>query len=593
MASLSKSDFKIARQCITKLYYKKKHYPSSSDSDPFMELLAEGGYMVGKLAQILYAGITLEKLEGAAEKTRELLKQENVCIHEATIEVNNKIIRVDILNKKGNVLELIEVKAKSWDSDSYNWSIKKVKNDFDEYLEDVAYQYLVLREAFPGLTIKPYLFLPDKAKRTNIEGLNGLFTIKELPPTKSGFRGYDIQFSGDENAVRRDNIMTLVPVDEVVLPIQTEIRAATEQFLSTLNPVIEKKQEKLSITCRDCEYRLPATASPNGFAECWGKRAFSDTHILDLTQLGNINRILDGQIAEGIAGKLTSYTELDPVEFEGKYNNRPYYQVKAKSEIILPELYPEIQFRYPICFIDFEVSKMALPYHKGMRPYENVAFQWSCHTLDGKGQLTHKDWINTTDTFPNFAFAESLMEHIKNAGTVLIWSSYENTILKDIREQMDIYRYQNPGLKSWLDEFCRFYKGDSQGFIDQAKIASKYYHHPLAMGRYGIKWLLPAVLKETKSPMIKEWLQKHKLYELEADGSIRDPYDLLPQINVDGETVVRDGTGAIRAYQDMMYGIHRDNTAIKSQWEDALRQYCRLDTLAMVIVLEYWKNKMP
>lgn len=591
MASLSKSDFKIARQCITKLYYKKKKYPSGSDSDPFMELLAEGGYMVGKLAQLLYPGVTLEKMEGAEEQTRQLLQQENACIHEATININNKIIRIDILNKKGNVLELIEVKVKSWDSDHYDWRNKSVKKDFLEYLEDVAYQYYVLKEAYPDFTIRSYLYLPDKAKRTNMEGLNGMFSITELPPTPGGFRGYDIQFNGDPDALRRDDIMTLVPVDEIVLPMQDEIAAAATAMLATLNPVVEKKQEALSIACRDCEYRLEQSTTPNGFAECWSTRAFSDTHILDLTQLGNINRILKGGILEGIANGLGSYTELDPESFIDKYNNRPYYQIKAKSEVIIPELFQEIGFRFPICFIDFEVSKMALPYHKGMRPYENVAFQWSCHTLDGKGKLTHQDWINTTDAFPNFKFAESLMAHIQNAGTVLIWSSYENTILKDIREQMDIYGYNNPALRDWLDEFCRFYDGDAQGFIDQAKIANKFYHHPIACGRYGIKWLLPAVLKETKSEKIKEWLKALNLYGLEPDGSLQDPYDLLPQLEVEGATVVRDGTGAIRAYQDMMYGVHKNDPAIKAKWGDALRQYCRLDTLAMVIILEYWKSK--
>ena len=34
-----------------------------------------------------------------------------------------------------------------------------------------------------------------------------------------------------------------------------------------------------------------------------------------------------------------------------------------------------------ITFVDFETATAALPYHKGMSPYETVAFQWSCHTI--------------------------------------------------------------------------------------------------------------------------------------------------------------------------------------------------------------------
>ena len=43
---LSKSDFKVARTCGTKLYYKKLRYPSKQDDDPYLEFLADGGYMV-------------------------------------------------------------------------------------------------------------------------------------------------------------------------------------------------------------------------------------------------------------------------------------------------------------------------------------------------------------------------------------------------------------------------------------------------------------------------------------------------------------------------------------------------------------------
>ena len=592
MASLlSKTDFKIARSCITKLYYKKKRYPSGTQSDPFMELLAEGGYMVGKLAQILYPGTTIERMEGTAEQTRELLKQENICIHEAAIEINGKIIRIDILNKKGKLLELIEVKSKSWDSNEYSLDNKQTRRELKEYLEDVAYQYYVLKQAYPEYEIKPYLFLPDKAKRTKIEGLNGQFSIIQLPETKSGFRGMEVSFNGDIYALRKDDIMTLVLVEKIILEMQEEIQTESTRFLSTLDPVIKKEQEQISIHCRDCEYWIAENETPNGFAECWGGNTNIEHHMLNLTQLGNINRILKDGINEKIANGSISYKDLDAEAFIDKYNNRPYYQVTAKKEIILPELFDEIKFKYPICFIDFEVSKMALPYHKGMRPYENVAFQWSCHTLNRNGKLTHTEWINTEESFPNFQFAESLMEQINNAGTVLIWSPYENTILKDISEQMDIYGYDNPVLKKWLDEFVRHDKEDSHGYIDQAAIANKYYHHPMAKGKYGIKSILPSVLQETKSPAIETWLNELNLYGLNPDGSIKSPYDLLPVIEVDESTTVKDGTGAVRAYQDMMFGRYKNDPFLKAKLKDALLQYCRLDTLAMVIILEYWKSK--
>ena len=60
-----------------------------------------------------------------------------------------------------------------------------------------------------------------------------------------------------------------------------------------------------------------------------------------------------------------------------------------------------------------------------MRPYEQVAFQWSCHTIrQPNAQLEHFEWINVIDAFPNFQFAESLMENLRTEGTFLIWSMH-------------------------------------------------------------------------------------------------------------------------------------------------------------------------
>jgi len=74
------------------------------------------------------------------------------------------------------------------------------------------------------------------------------------------------------------------------------------------------------------------------------------------------------------------------------------------KEFISPEM-PKILegCKYPLHFIDFEASRMAVPYHAGMRPYEQVAFQWSCHTIPTRGaNLVHQEWINVDGAYPNF-----------------------------------------------------------------------------------------------------------------------------------------------------------------------------------------------
>ena len=55
MAYLTKSRFKLALSCPTKLYYgtKENNYENTQSDDRFMKALAEGGYQVGELAKFL------------------------------------------------------------------------------------------------------------------------------------------------------------------------------------------------------------------------------------------------------------------------------------------------------------------------------------------------------------------------------------------------------------------------------------------------------------------------------------------------------------------------------------------------------------
>jgi hypothetical protein len=44
----------------------------------------------------------------------------------------------------------------------------------------------------------------------------------------------------------------------------------------------------------------------------------------------------------------------------------------------------------------------------------------------------------------------------------------------------------------------------------------------------------------------------------------------------------------VRAYQEMMYDVAKDDPALKAKWQQALLDYCRLDTMATVIIWRYW-----
>ena len=68
-----------------------------------------------------------------------------------------------------------------------------------------------------------------------------------------------------------------------------------------------------------------------------------------------------------------------------------------------------------------------------------------------------------------------------------------------------------------------------------------------------------------------------------------DPYDTLEPLPIGAkEEVVREGTGAMRAYQEMMFGLSAGDPGEKANIRTLLLQYCKLDTAAMVIIWRHW-----
>ena len=195
----TKSAFKIALECPRRLYYAydSKLYANQELSDDFLKSLAEGGFQVGELAKVYYgikgeADIDVLGYDESVEKTKELFKNENINIAEAAFKHGDLFVRADIIEKKGNDITLIEVKAKSWESDAPFIGVRGgVDGDILPYLYDVAFQkYVVvkaLKELYPDqqFTVKARLMMADKSKLATVDGLNQMFRIY-----KNGDRSY-------------------------------------------------------------------------------------------------------------------------------------------------------------------------------------------------------------------------------------------------------------------------------------------------------------------------------------------------------------------------------------------------------------------
>ena len=121
-----------------------------------------------------------------------------------------------------------------------------------------------------------------------------------------------------------------------------------------------------------------------------------------------------------------------------------------------------------------------------------------------------------------------------------------------------------------------------------------HYFHPKMKGKTSIKKVLPAVLQENSSERISQWLENFDTdisLLNKIDGYITDPYGQLPALDIyeEAEFYLKDGGGAMTAYQDILFGLRENNEELLKSYENALLNYCKLDTLAMVIIWEHWR----
>ena len=149
-------------------------------------------------------------------------------------------------------------------------------------------------------------------------------------------------------------------------------------------------------------------------------------------------------------------------------------------------------------------------------------------------------------------------------------------------------------LAKWIDgllgpEDAKGKRHGSPRIRDLHKLALANYFHPEMRGRTSMKAVLPAVWRHSAVLRAHPWFARY--LQLDGQGQPVDPYKTLPLLPLgdadDDEDAVIDGTGAIRVYQDLIFA--RDSSPeFRANRELLLKQYCELDTAAMVMIWEHW-----
>ena len=193
-----------------------------------------------------------------------------------------------------------------------------------------------------------------------------------------------------------------------------------------------------------------------------------------------------------------------------------------------------------------------------MRPYGLLAFQWSCHVLDAPGApLRHLEWINSDRSWPNAAFARSVARAIGSSGTVLTWSPFESSILKTVRDELTERGLLDAELARLLALVDGTESGSSARVLDMHRLAATEYFHVGMGGRTSIKVVLDALWRSDADMRSQFFALTGKRGDPETG-----PYAALEPLVIAGvEQEVAEGTGAIRAYEALMFGAERRSSA--------------------------------
>jgi hypothetical protein len=414
------------------------------------------------------------QFSGEAVKTAKLIADSSVpIIFEAAFEHDGYAARADMLSREPQGFKLVEVKSSLHNND-------RVDSD---HIDDMAYTAMVLRAA--GVRIlKAELILLSRDFRL---GMNDAALFVASDHT-------------DAVLARADEFLEQWPT------IQASI----------LNDASPKPE--LILNCKKCHYFE---------SHCVGKGVKHS--ILELPMLREAR--FDELKSKGFFTITAIPADFDLSENQARVATAVRDGKPIVDSALLKKLLASI--RWPAYFLDFETAKTALPLWPDVAPHEQVVTQYSLHVCTTTGKVEQlRTFLADPTKDCRRELAERLLADLGNEGTIVVYSSFEKTMLTNLAKRFPDLA---PGLEACIKRL-----------FDLEKVFKDAYYHPDFCGSTSIKQTLPV---------------------------------LVPGMNYDGLTI-KDGDTAMAAFTKMARG--RCNADEAKAIRDALLEYCGQDTLAMV-----------
>jgi len=505
MAFLSKSKYLNGLQCrklIWCLYNAKDKVPAYGAAT---QAIFDQGHEIGHLAKSLFpGGLEIEgepwDYNGLLDRTGQALRKK-IPLYEAAFGYGNAFARTDILNPVGDgAWDLIEVKSST--------EVKPV------HIDDLTLQKYVVEGS--GLRVRKCILMH----------INNAYV-------RAG-------------AVEVDKLFTQADVTAKVI----EKSACVEPNLAKLVKVIRQKKVpdiKIGPRCDDpygcilkeiCWAFLPENSplTLSGFSK---EKAFTLIHqgILKISDVPETVALNEKQVIQ-LEAVRTGCRHVDPGA------------IRAFLKTLV----------YPISFLDFETFMTAIPLYDGVRPYQQVPFQFSLHIVSAsatsattRSSLTtestgspgagpsHHSYLSDGRSDPSPMILELLRERLGDSGSIVCYyAAFERGVLNRAVEATPEYHQWWTAAQTRLVDLL----GPFRAFA---------FYHPEQSGSASLKAVLPA---------------------LTGEG-----YDSLD---------IADGETASREYLRVTFGDAdaEERARVRGQLED----YCSLDTMGMIRIVEALKS---
>ncbi len=486
---LTKSKYMNGLQCSKLLWISVNDKDRLPEVDEAKQKLFDEGHIVGEYAKKLFPnGIDIEDEDFSKnlEETKKLLK-ENKILFEPAFLVDRLYSRADVLEPTKNGWDIVEVKSST-----------EVK---DVNIQDVAFQKYVYEKA--GLKINKcfLLYINNKYVRQGDLDPKDLF-VKE----------------------------------DISIKVAEEIKFVPKRVKEMLE-VIDSKEPVIKIGdfCNkpyECSIK----------EECWVFLP-KENSVFDLYRGGKKSWELfeKGILAIKNIPNNFDLGDKQQIQLECEKTRKIHINEHAIKDFFKT-------LKYPLYFLDFETYQTAIPLYTGLKPYQNIPFQFSVHKIDEKGKKTHYSFISSGKKDPRKKFINAIKRKLGTKGSVIVYNQvFEQGRLKEIGEFFPLEKQAiDKIIERMVDLLIPFRNFD--------------YYDRKQEGSASIKYVLPAMTNMTYQGM--EIVNG-------AQASIR--YAYITHGDIDGNKAKKG--------------------EIKKVRED-LKNYCELDTEAMILVLNKLKERM-